>query len=1113
VGTKQKALKIPRFSSDNMAKNRPTQRLSQGIQSGIVFSKKFYNSLEQVNEQSFDLENIVSESDAEESEEVMNEYIKIKNLPLKIRHHYCEFGLEGSVPSKEEWMKSVVPKIEPGQYAVLITLNSQGQILNSVIIKNKDGVPIEVERSLIPNSEFERRASSSPRHLATGKISSDTMIYETSRQQNGFPSVSQDNLQPIRDTPIPTRRDNFSNESHVERQVDTEIPTKKSQSPEPVAPRSQSGFSAEEIAAAEFGIPPEHELEPSNTSQLFRDDVSPKKSSDSTLMPVDDTQYSDDKTEKDVPVPSLSPSNTSVIFNNQSPVNDDLQLSDEDIELGEDDEAIVDLEGELGDTRFLNRTSTGKLAKPGSDEKFLDASAPPLSPSDTEMIPALPKEKSAQDYFGSRDQDDDDTARLRGLTTEINLPDVPNKISGILGKNDIPASKVLGKKDIPKEVPNEFIDANETAETIDFSDDMFSPPPTDDVGEDTELNMEPVKSEDYVPGSKTEHLPPIRKQEDYVLMDANEVPPDNSSPRLAPKLPPRVKAQRPAGVSVPKSAIEQAMEEHKKEEAKAHENKIAHVQKVIQAGKDAGLAFVYRDYPQTGEIGFLIPEEFAKKMSDTRFAAPKEFLDILDKAKINADDFALTQVYAAGGSTYDDALKFSPESIENQILSQWAHLYYLKVHNNSNVSDEQKRKFIEVTGIAAIVEGSKSAPLKKSLDKSEKKVETLQSEVDKYHALGSYNELVMLSGGKRPSKIKRYAAVAVLALAAGVGGYFLNNNKAPASNSDLEGKLAKVKTERDSANSKYEKLSKEYNTLVDSEKDLKQKVESLKNEKLAIEKKFESVVSKEDFDALSKEYDALKVEENKVKSQLDNVQKEKSDLEARLANEQKSSSEKDARLESQKSEYETQLSQKDALLKELAEKYSSYVPKESLDEIVKKNSEYEIQISQLTKELDSLKAEVKKYESLGKFEDVKALVDKQNKQQKVARNSDEVYKIFLGQLERHSVTDDELYRHIACANLTKAAIRSGEEAQVWLAFMRIVDQYSTKEFGSTKEQSSLVAAKLMEAVAVDGKFDDSSVDSVIAKYKNLRGQKSDEKWYDRKCLSAAELAEQHFMTK
>lgn len=1066
-----------------MAKNRPTQRLQKGIREAVIFSQRKGKA------QRFMFDTVINREDSEDTRQMLEDIANERRLGVKIKPNYCQIGLQNNTPPFGDWAQDAVTRLEPGEkYFVLAKTDNVGNIIEKALFRNDNGVPVQVPLEKRADHEWEQLVKSIPRGQ-TGRIDVDeTHNYETAPAvtNQGFPSVSQDVLQPIRETT-----------AKVERQVDTEIPTSR-------APPSQSGFSAEEIAAAEFNIP--LELSPSNTSQLFRDDFKEKKSAD-TLMPVeDDTQYSSDKTERDAP--SLNPSNTTVLFKNDTPVptksdlpDEDLQLSDEDFQLDDDSEAVVDLEGDLGDTKFLRRTDTGKLVKPDSEEKFLDASVPSLKPSDTEIVPALKAEKSVDaikshldsldsikkkdiddGYFGSTDDDVDVFVPPRSLTREVEDPKSP---PANLRKSDIPfkldeSNKVLGKKDIAKEPIRDD----------DQLEGVFSPPPSDDVGEDTELNMPSVTEDDF--GSKTERLPQVDKEGPYVLMD--------SVPQV-PAVPVLGKFDKP-GIPVPKSRIEMAIEAHKNEESKAHKNKIEHVQKVIQAGKDSGLAFVYRDYPGTGEIGFFIPEEFAKKLPDTRFAAPKEFLDILDKAKIASDDFALTQVYAAGGSTYDAALKFSPENISEQIFSQWAHLYFLKVHNNPSLSDEQKKNFVNITGISAFLEGAKSVKLSKSLKKSEKKAESLQEEVSKYQKLGSYNELVMLSSGRRPSKIKRYAAAAVLALAAGIGGYFLNNNKAPVGNSDLESKLAKVSSEKNSISSKYEQLSKDYQIVISSEKDLKEKLEKTQTEKAALEEIMKSAVSKEKFDSLSKQYESLKTEEQKIREQLEKLDKEKSSLEALL--------------ESQKSEYESRLSEKEKLINELKEKYSFYVPKETLENLLAENEQYKERIDALKGELDNLKGEVEKYRALGKYEDVKDLVDKKNNQQKIAVNSEKVYNIYLGQLERHEVTKDELYRHIICARLTKAMIRSGVELQVWTEFMRLVDKSDSNDFGSTKEQSALVAATLMGAIAAvvesgKGGFDDSTIKRVVSKYKDLRGDKSDSKVYDRKCLSAAELTEQHFL--
>lgn len=1092
-----------------MAKNRPTQRLQKGIREAVIFSQRKGKA------QRFMFDTVINREDSEDTRRMLEDIANERRLGVKIKPNYCQIGFQNNTPPFGEWAQDAVTRLEPGEkYFVLVKTDNVGNTVEKALFKNDNGVPVQVPLEKRADHEWEQLVKSIPRGQ-TGKIDVDeTQNYETApiATSQGFPSVSQDILQPVRDTEVPGTRNKIPK---VERQVDTEIPTKRAPEIQPVAPQSQSGFSPEEMAAAEFGIHPANELLPSNTSQLFREDFSEKKSSDSTLMPVDDTQYSDEKTEKDAPVPSLSPSQTTIQFKNDTPVptrsDDEFQLSAEDFELEEDSEAIVDLDGELGEnTRYLERTPTGKLVKPDTGEKILDASAPSLKPvsasPDTEMVPALKsREPSMQDeikahldslenkddgYFGQRGDDFNDLNSVpRSLTKEVQ---VPNVLNSNLRKSDIPftsdeSNKVLGKNDIVKG-PISMDD--------DFLDGAFSPPPSDDVGEDTELNMPPVKDDDFTPGAKTEHLPP-KPADGYVLME--EVPPARSAPRAPPKLP--VKSDKP-GIPVPKNRIEEAMEAAKQEKVKSQEEKIRQVQSVIEAGKNKDFAYISHDYQGVGEINFFILSEFAKKMPDTRFSPPKEFLDILTKAKISADDFAIVQTYKAGGVNLENGVRFSPESVEQQVLSCWAHLYYLKIDNNSSLSDEERETFKKITGIGPLVDGVKSASLKKNIDKFEKKAASLQEEVSKYHALGSYSELVMLSGGKRPSKIKRYAAAAVLALAAGIGGYFLNNSKAPVNNSDLEGKLAQVTTERDSANSKYDKLSKEYQILVNSEKDLRSQLESAKKEKSALEESMKSAVSKEEFDSLSKQYESLKLEEQKIKSQLESVQKEKSALESLL--------------ESQKSEYESQLSQKDTLINELNEKYSSYVPKETIDDLVKENEQNKARIDALKGELDSLKGEVEKYRALGKYEDVKDLVDKRNSQQKIAVNSEKVYNIYLGQLERHEVTTDELYRHIICARLTKAMIRSGVELQVWTEFMRLVDKSESNDFGSTKEQSALVAATLMGAIAADvesgkGSFDDSTIEKVVSKYKALRGAKSDSKAYDKKCLSAAELAEQHFL--
>jgi hypothetical protein len=1061
-----------------MAKNRPTQKLQRGIREAVIFSQRKGKA------QRFMFDTVITREDSEDTRQMLEDIANERRLGVKIKPNYCQIGLQNNTPPFGEWAQDAITRLEPGErYFVLVKTDNVGNTIEKALFKNDNGVPVQVPLEKRADHEWEQLVKSIPRGQ-TGVVDVDeTHNYETAPvvTSQGFPSVSQNVLNPIRDTEVPGMRHKIPT---VERQVDTEIPTKRAPEIQPMAPQSQSGFSSEEIAAAEFGIYPEAELQPSNTSQLFRDDM--PKSSDSTLMPVDDTQYSDDKTEKDAPVPSLSPSQTTVQFKNDTPVptkagfSDDLQFSDEDIDLTDEDlEAVIDLDGDLGDTRFLTRTQTGKLEKPDG-EKLLDASAPVLSP-DTEMIPALNAERTSDtDYFGPKGGDEDDTARLRGLTSEINLP--PNKLSG-----------VLGKKDIVKE-PISIED--------DFLDGSFSIPPSDDVGEDTELNMPPVTEEDFVPGKKTEHLPP-KPAESYVLM--SEVPPARSAPRVPPKMP--TKSDKP-GIPVPKNQIEEAMEAARKEKVKSQEEKIRQVQSVIEAGKQKDLAYISHDYQGVGEINFFILSEFANKMPDTRLSPPKEFLDILSKAKIGADDFAIVQTFKAGGVNLDNGVRFSPESVEEQVLSCWAHLYYLKIDNNSDLSDEEREIFKKITGIAPLVDGVKSSSIKKSLDKSEKKVSSLQSEVDKYHKLGSYEDLAFASG-RRPSKIKRYAAAAVLALAAGVGGYFLNSGTAPVNNSDLEGKLAQVTTERDSANSKYDKLSKEYQVLINSEKDLKSQLESAKKEKSALEESMKSAVSKEEFDSLSKQYESLKLEEQKIKEQLENLNKEKSSLESLLESEKKNSKDKDALLESQKSEYESQLSEKDNLLNELNEKYSTYVPKETLDEWVQKFNDSENRFNDLRKEMDSLKAELDKYKKLGSYDDLKGIVDMP------AVDSEKLRKAYLSQLESFSVTDkargvdDELNRNILSIRLTKYTLANEYEAQVWLRFMDIMKKSDNGDFGS-REQAPFVASTLvgaMKNLARNGsKYDESALDAVISKYKSFKGSSSD----DKTCLSAAELTEEHF---
>lgn len=1066
-----------------MAKNRPTQRLQKGIREAVIFSQRKGKA------QRFMFDTVISREDSEDTRRMLEDIANERRLGVKIKPNYCQIGIQNNTPPFGEWALDAVTRLEPGEkYFVLVKTDNIGNTIEKALFKNDNGNPIQVPLEKRADHEWEQLVKSIPRGQ-TGVVDVDeTHNYETAPvvTSQGFPSVSQQSLEPVRDTEVPGTRNKIPK---VERQVDTEIPTKSKapESPPPIVPESYSGFSSEEIAAAEFGIYPETELQPTNTSQLFRDDI-PKKSSDSTLMPVEDTQYSDDKTEKDAPVPSLSPSQTTIQFKNDTPVpsgsDDDFQLSAEDFELDDDSEAIIDLDGDLGDTKFVTRTHTGKLVKPDG-EKLLDASAPSLKPitSDTEMIPALNSERASDtDYFGPKGGgDEDDTARLRGLTSEINLP--PNKLSG-----------VLGKKDIVKE-PISIED--------DFLDGEFAIPPSDDVGEDTELSMDPVTEEDFVPGKKTEHLPP-KPAESYVLM--NEVPPERSAPRVPPKLP--AKSDKP-GIPVPKNQIEEAVEAAKKEKVKSQEEKIRQVQDVIEAGKQKDLAYISYDYHGIGEINFFILSEFAKKMPDTRFSPPKEFLDILSKAKLGADDFAIVQTYKAGGVNLEQGVRFSPESVEEQVLSCWAHLYYLKIHNNPDVSDAEKKKFIKITGIGDLVEGVKSAAFKKSLDISEKKITSLQSEVDKYHKLGSYEDLAFASG-RRPSKIKRYAAAAVLALAAGVGGYFLNSGTAPVNNSDLESKLAQVTTERDSANSKYDKLSKEYQILINSEKDLKSQLDNANKEKSALENAMKSAVSKEEFDSLSKQYESLKLEEEKIKSELENVLKEKSSLESLLESEKKSSKDKDALLESQKSEYESQLSEKDNLINELNEKYSSYVPKETLDEWVQKFSDSESRFNDLRNEMDSLKAELDKYKKLGSYDDLKGIVDMP------AVDSEKLRKAYLSQLESFSVTDkargvdDELNRNILSIRLTKYTLANEYEAQVWLRFMDIMKKSDDGSFGS-REQAPFVASTLvgaMKNMAKNGKskYDESALNEVISKYKSFKGSGSD----DKTCLSAAELTEEHF---
>lgn len=1014
-----------------MAKNRPTQRLQKGIREAVIFSQRKGKA------QRFMFDTVISREDSEDTRRMLEDIANERRLGVKIKPNYCQIGVQNNTPPFGEWAQDAITRIEPGErYFVLVKTDNIGNTVEKALFKNDNGVPVQVPLEKRADHEWEQLVKSIPRGQ-TGVVEVDeTQNYETAPvvTNQGFPSVSQSSLEPIRDTEIPaTRRDKIPN---VERQVDTEIPTKRKapESPPPIAPQSHSDFSPEDIASAEFGIPPEHELEPSNTSQLFRDDVPMKKSSDSTLMPVDDTQYSDDKTEKDSPV--LSPSQTTIQFKNDTPIpskssfsDDDLQLSDEDFDLSDDDsEAIVDLEGELGDTRFLERTPTGKLVKPDG-EKLIDASAPslkPISSHDTEMVPALkPREPSMQeeinahfaslenkenDYFGRREDSDDEEARLRGLTSKIDLTP------------DDTLQKILGKKDIVK---------NPISMEDDFLDGSLSSQRSKDVGEDTELNM-PRVEEEFVPGSKTERLPPIPSSASAPEEDGVEDMYVLDSP-VAPE------------VSV----------EKKPEKVMSSEKSHAKAMRIIGKLKDAGW-----DFDEHGRAAL----KTSMSKGTNGLVLSKELLNVLVKGNVSQNDLILVprmKMQGDDAGLYERILKIEGNPDED-LRKNMLKIYDEQVKHNSELSDSEKRVF--------------------------------------------YESFVGREPKPKVSWGKRVAIAAGIAAVAFIGGYSINGNQTPANNSDLEGKLAQVTTERDSANSKYDKLSKEYQILINSEKDLKSQLENAKKEKSALEESMKSAVSKEEFDSLSKQYESLKLEEQKIKEQLENLNKEKSSLESLLESEKKNSKEL---LESQKSEYESQLSDKDNLINELNEKYSSYVPKETLDEWVQKFSNSESRFNDLRKEMDSLKAELDKYKKLGSYDDLKGIVDMP------AVDSEKLRKAYLSQLESFSVTDkargvdDELNRNILSIRLTKYTLANEYEAQVWLRFMDIMKQSDDGSFGS-REQAPFVASTLvgaMKNLARNGsKYDESALDAVISKYKSFKGSRSD----DKTCLSAAELTEEHF---